>query len=82
MYIDASRPDLTRVAGTEVQDPGATREALPEDLETFLMEDNKVLFLSFRYYYSFLIFNASKQTGNFVQPRLVKYWKEKKKIWF
>ncbi len=41
VYIDASREDLTRVAGNQ-SGPGAARETLPQDLETFLMEDNKV----------------------------------------
>jgi hypothetical protein len=44
VYIDASREDLTRVAGG----PGAAREALPQDLETFLMEDNKVTLVDFK----------------------------------
>ncbi len=47
VYIDASREDLTRVAGDQ-NGPGAAREALPQDLETFLMEDNKVTNTAFK----------------------------------
>jgi hypothetical protein len=47
VYIDASREDLTRVAGDQ-SGPGAAREALPQDLETFLMEDNKVTLVAFK----------------------------------
>jgi hypothetical protein len=47
VYIDASREDLTRVAGDQ-SGPGAARESLPQDLETFLMEDNKVTDAAFK----------------------------------
>jgi hypothetical protein len=47
VYIDASREDLTRVAGDQ-SGLGAAREALPQDLETFLMEDNKVTDTAFK----------------------------------
>ncbi len=47
VYIDASREDLTRVAGDQ-SGLGAAREALPQDLETFLMEDNKVTLVAFK----------------------------------
>jgi hypothetical protein len=48
VYIDASREDLTRVAGDQ-SGSGAAREALPQDLETFLMEDNKVTLVAFKF---------------------------------
>ncbi len=47
VYIDASREDLTRVAGDQ-SGLGDAREALPQDLETFLMEDNKVTLVAFK----------------------------------
>ncbi len=47
VYIDASREDLTRVAGDQ-SGSGAAREVLPQDLETFLMEDNKVTDTAFK----------------------------------
>lgn len=42
VYIDGSRADLSHVSGTKSLDSGATRDALPEDLEAFLLEDNKL----------------------------------------
>ena len=42
MYTDAARPDLTQTPSAGVSSAAATTAKLPQDLEAFLLDDNKM----------------------------------------